>query len=179
MTEDEKRWLEQEIKRFNSLPALLEAMARSESDDFRTLRQEVEAGLHHPSGEDLYNYVLGWLDQEHSLRVLDHVVLCGRCLEEVMKIQQIEEALTRDALERADKLPWIERVRGFVSSLSFPVPIWNKVSEKLRQRRRSTTGPEIEASGGFLKVWDRALLCIWGCLSGNLLHWAGGIIACV
>ena len=147
MTEDEKRWLEQEIKRFDSLPALLEAMARSESNDFRTLRQEVEDGLHHPSGEDLYNYVLGWLDQEHSLRVLDHVVLCGRCLEEVMKIQQIEEALTKDALERADKLPWIERVKGFIPSLSFPVSIWNKVSEKLRQRRRSTTGPEVEVSG--------------------------------
>src|SRR5271157_75657 len=147
MTEDEKRWLEQEIKRFNSLPALLEAMARSESNDFRMLRQEVEDGLHHPSGEDLYNYVLGWLDQEHSLRVLDHVVLCGRCLEEVMKIQQIEEALTKDALERADKLPWIERVKGFIPSLSFPVSIWNKVSEKLRQRRRSTTGPEVEVSG--------------------------------
>src|SRR5271157_4232584 len=143
MTEDEKRWLEQEIKRFDSLPTLLEAMARSESNDFRTLRQEVEDGLHHPSGEDLYNYVLGWLDQEHSLRVLDHVVLCGRCLEEVMKIQQMEGALTKDALERADKLPWIERVKDFISSLSFPVSIWNKVSEKLRQRRRST----VEVSG--------------------------------
>ncbi len=147
MTEDEKRWLEQEIKRFNSVPALLEAMARSESNDFRTLRQEVEDGLHHPSGEDLYNYVLGWLDQDHSLRVLDHVVFCGRCLEEVMKIQQIEEALTKDALERADKLSWIERVKEFVSSLSFPVSIW----KKLRQRRRSTTGPEIEVSGGSSK----------------------------
>src|SRR5208283_5340855 len=148
MTEDERRWLEQEIKRFNSLPALLEAMARSESNDFRTLRQEVEVGLHHPSGEDLYNYVLGWLDQEHSLRVLDHVVLCGRCLEDVMKIQQMEEALTKDTLERADKLPWVERVKDFVSSLSFPISIW----KKLRQRRRSTTGPEVEVSGWFSKL---------------------------
>jgi len=166
MTEDERRWLEQEIKRFNSLPALLEAMARSESNDFRTLRQEVEDGLHHPSGEDLYNYVLGWLDQENSLRVLDHVVLCGRCLEEVMKIQQIEEALTKDALERADKLPWIERVRDFVSSLSFPVSIWNKVSEKLRQRRRSTTGPEIEVSG-------------WSSKFGTALSYGFGLLVAI
>src|SRR5271157_1065113 len=162
MTEDEKRWLEQEIKRFDSLPTLLEAMAWSESNDFRTHRQEVEDGLHHPSGEDLYNYVLAWLDQEHSLQVLDHVVLCGRCLEEVMKIQQIEEAVTKDALERADKLPWIERVRGFVSSLSFPVPIWNKVSEMLRQRRGSTTGPEIEVSGGWFSKFGTGLSYAFG-----------------
>ena len=166
MTEDEKRWLEQEIKRFNSLPALLEAMARSESNDFRTLRQEVEEGLHHPSGEDLYNYVLGWLDQEHSLRVLDHVVLCGRCLEEVMKIQQIEEALTKDALKRADKLPWIERVKDFISSLSFPVSIWNKVSEKLRQRRGRTTGPEVEVSG-------------WSSKFGTALSYGFGLLVAI
>ena len=166
MTEDERRWLEQEIKRFNSLPALLEAMARSESNDFRTLRQEVEDGLHHPSGEDLYNYVLGWLDQEHSLRVLDHVVLCGRCLEEVMKIQQIEESLTKDALERADKLPWIERVKDFISSLSFPVSIWNKVSEKLRQRRGRTTGPEVEVSG-------------WSSKFGTALSYGFGLLVAI
>ncbi len=165
MTEDERRWLEQEIKRFNSLPALLEAMSRSESNDFRTLRQGVEDGLHHPSGEDLYNYVLGWLDQEHSLRVLDHVVLCGRCLEEVMKIQQIEEALTKDALERADKRPWIERARDFIPSLSFPVSIWNKIREKLRQR--SSTGPEIEVSG-------------WSSKFGTALSYAfGGVLVVI
>lgn len=148
MTEDEKRLLEQELKKAGSIPALLEAMARGESEDFGQLRKEVEEGPYHPSGDDLYNYVLGWLEQEHSLRVLDHVVLCGRCLEEVMKIQQIEEALTKDALERADKLSWTERVRNFISSLSFPVSIYVPALEPVRrsahddEKRSYTTGEE-------------------------------------
>ncbi len=83
-----------------------------------------------------------------------------------MKIQQIEESLTKDALERADKLPWIERVKDFISSLSFPVSIWNKVSEKLRQRRRSTTGPEVEVSG-------------WSSKFGTALSYGFGLLVAI
>ncbi len=120
MTEDEKRILEEEFKKAGSVPALLEAMARSQTEEFRQLRNQVEQGSEHPTGDELYNYVLGWLSREESLSVMDHLVLCGKCLREVVHIRQLEEVLTEDALVRADKISWIDKVKSLVSKLSFP-----------------------------------------------------------
>jgi len=138
MTEDEKRMLEEDFKKAGSVPALLEAMARSETKEFRDLRRQVEEGPDHPTGDELYDYVLGWLDKEESLLVMDHLLLCGTCLREVFKIRSIEEALTEDALARADRLPWWERVKSFISKLSFPVYVHAPALEPVR---RTTTEP--------------------------------------
>ena len=121
MKEEHRTYLEEEFRKHGSLPAFLEAMARSESDAFRHLRREIEEGPWHPSGEDLYSYVLGWIESDQSMKILDHIVMCGHCLEDVIRIRGLEEDLTRDALERADRVPLLERIKRFVSDLSFPV----------------------------------------------------------
>lgn len=123
MTEDEKRMLQEEFTKAGSVPALLEAMAREETKEFRDLRDQIEQGPHHPTGDELYEYVLGWLEKKDSLLIMDHLVLCGRCLREVIKIRRLEEELTEDALARADRVPWLERVKSFISRFSFPVSI--------------------------------------------------------
>jgi hypothetical protein len=132
MTEDEKRILKEEFKKAGSVPALLEAMAREETKEFRDLRDQVEQGPHHPTGDDLYNYALGWLDKKESLLIMDHLVLCGTCLREVIRIRKIEEALTEDALKRADRLPLLDRVKSFISQLSFPVSVYAPALEPVR-----------------------------------------------
>ncbi len=121
MKEEHRIYLEEEFRKHGSLPAFLEAMARSESNGFRQLRREVQEGPWHPSGEDLYNYVLGWLESDQLMKILDHIVLCEPCLEDVMRIRGIEEDLTREALERANRTPLVERIKRFVTDLSFPV----------------------------------------------------------
>jgi hypothetical protein len=139
MTEDEKRILEEEFQKAGSVPALLEAMARSESKEFRHLKEQIEQGPDHPTGDELYNYVLGWLDRKESLLVMDHLVLCGRCLREVIRIRRLEEALTQDALARADRVPWLERIKGLISKVSFPVSIDTPALEAVRGLRREDT----------------------------------------
>lgn len=138
MTEYEKKILEKEFKKAGSVPALLEAMARSETKEFRQLKEQIEQGPDHPTGDELYNYVLGWLDRKESLLVMDHLVLCGRCLREVIKIRRLEEALTNDALARADRVPWFERIRNLVSRFSSPVLLHALAPEPVR-------GVEIES----------------------------------
>jgi hypothetical protein len=132
MTEDEKKILEEEFTKAGSVPALLETMARSEKKEFQQLRDQVEQGTVHPTGDELYNYVLGWLDRKESLLVMDHLVLCGRCLREVIRIRRLEEALTEDALERADKVPLLPRIKGFISNLFPPVPVHALAPEPVR-----------------------------------------------
>jgi hypothetical protein len=124
MTEDEKRLLQEEFTKAGSVPALLEAMASEETKEFQDLKDQVERGPHHPTGDELYEYVLGWLDRKESLLIMDHLVLCGRCLREVIKIRRLEEELTEDALARADKVPLLDRLKGLLSKLSFPVSIY-------------------------------------------------------
>jgi hypothetical protein len=123
MTEDEKKLLEEEFAKAGSVPALLEAMAREETKEFRQLKEQIEQGSDHPTGDELYNYVLGWLDRKESLLVMDHLVLCGRCLREVIRIRRLEEELLVDALERADKVPWFERIKRLVSKAVPPLQV--------------------------------------------------------
>lgn len=132
MTEDEKKILEEEFTKAGSVPALLEAMARVETKEFQDVKNQVEHGPHHPTGDELYEYVLGWLDKKDSLLIMDHLVLCSHCLREVIKIRRLEEELTEDALARADRVPWLERVKSFISKLSFPVSMHAPTPEPVR-----------------------------------------------
>jgi len=120
MPTDEKKIIQEALKKSGSLPAMLEQMARSESEEYRQLRRQVEDGPDHPSAETLYDYGLGWLEEEDTERILDHITLCGSCLEEVLRIRSIEDELNQEALDRADKKPLIVRMKEFVSCLSFP-----------------------------------------------------------
>lgn len=152
MTEDEKKILEEEFRKAGSVPALLETMARSETKEFQEMRQRVEQGPLHPTGEELYKYVLGWLDKEESLLVMDHLLLCSTCLREVLKIRSIEEDLTEDDLAEADKVPLLDRLKGLVSKLAFPVSIHTPALEAVRgavpepQEHRYRPGTELEIS---------------------------------
>jgi len=123
MPTDEKKIIQEALKKSGSLPAMLEEMARTESEEYRQLRRQVEDGPDHPSAETLYDYTLGWLEHEDTERILDHITLCGSCLEEVLRIRSIEDELTQDALDRADKKPLFVRMKEFVSSLSFPLDL--------------------------------------------------------
>ena len=152
MTEDEKKMLEEEFRKAGSVPALLEAMARSETMEFRDLRRQVEQGPDHPTGDELYDYVLGWLDKEESLLVMDHLLLCSTCLREVLKIRSIEEALTEDALARADRVPVFERIRRFFSKASLESSIYAPALAAVRgegqepQEHRYKPGTELAIS---------------------------------
>ncbi len=78
--------------------------------------------------------------------------LCGRCLREVIRIRRLEEALTEDALARADRVPWLDRVKRLISELSFPVSIYAPAMETVRglepepQESRYTPGTDLEIS---------------------------------
>jgi len=120
MPTDEKKIIQEALKKSGSLPAMLEEMARTESEEYRQLRRQVEDGPDHPSAETLYDYALGWLKDEETERILDHITLCGSCLEEVLRIRSIEDRLTQDALDRADRKPLFALAKEFISSLSFP-----------------------------------------------------------
>lgn len=123
MTDEEKRLLKTELEKAGSIPALLKKMADSQSEEFRLLRRQTEEGPDHPSGEVLYDYVLGWMDRDFTARILDHLILCRKCLEEVIRIRNIEETLTTDTLNRADKVSLYSRITEFISNLSFPVSL--------------------------------------------------------
>jgi hypothetical protein len=132
MTEEEKRLLREEFTKAGSVPALLETMAREETKECQDLKDQVEHGPHHPTGDELYEYVLGWLSKEESLLVMDHLVLCGRCLREVIRIRRLEEELTEDALKRADRLPLLQRIKGFISKLFPPLAVHALAPEPVR-----------------------------------------------
>ncbi len=161
MTEDERKILQEEFRKAGSVPALLEKIAQSESKEFRQLRHQVEQGPNHPTGDELYDYVLGWLDKKDMLLVMEHLLLCGKCLQEVMEIEQLEEDLTEDALARADILPWSERLKSFVSKLSFPVMIQTPALEAVRGFQREDT---VEA----VKQGDPLSLFVQGPADGHV-----------
>ena len=59
---------------------------------YQTLRRQVAQGSH-PSEEELYDYVLDWLDEHAAGLMRDHLVYCGACAEEALRIRFIEAEL--------------------------------------------------------------------------------------
>jgi hypothetical protein len=59
----------------------------------------------------------------------------------VIRIQSIEEDLTRDALERADRVPLLDRIKGFISELSSGLQVQILAREPVRSERGSQEQP--------------------------------------
>jgi hypothetical protein len=137
MVADEKKSIREALKRSGSLPALLEDLARSETADYAQLQRHVEEGPVHPSFDSLYDHVLGILDADEDLKVLNHLVMCGACLEEVLRIRSIEEGLNEAALERADRIPLLQRIKELISTQSLPLFL----SQELMAVREAPNGP--------------------------------------
>jgi hypothetical protein len=72
----------------------------------------------HPPGEKLYDYVLGWLDEQETKQVREHIALCGDCAHETLRILQIEAELEQDSLEWADSNPVSSQERKVVFASS-------------------------------------------------------------
>jgi hypothetical protein len=75
-----------------------------QSEKYKQLRKNVSK-TPHLSKEKLYDYVLGWLDDQDARQVRDHIALCGECAQEAMRIMQFEDELEEDSLEWADTSP--------------------------------------------------------------------------
>lgn len=71
----------------------VEKLVRSKT--YRTERQS-ERSQAHPVGEQLYDYVLGWLDSDTEKAVRRHLSGCAVCMDEVLRIQAFERASDED-----------------------------------------------------------------------------------
>ena len=59
----------------------------------------------HLSGEELYDYALGWVDDDENSETSKHLRSCPICSREVLKIIEVEEKLTEKRLEWANPTP--------------------------------------------------------------------------
>ena len=100
------------------------------SDEYREMKEKVEAG-HHPSGDSLWHYVMGGLTHKGSGSVRDHIAYCEMCADEVMMLRQneSEEEPEDDIGGLVARGPTLdEKFRKFVSNLSsmFDTRAWVK-----------------------------------------------------
>jgi hypothetical protein len=73
-----------------------------QSDEYRELKDKAENGSH-PTGDMLYDYVLGGLDVNEAKIIRKHILFCERCAEEVLRIRQVERELEKDLPVRLDQ----------------------------------------------------------------------------
>ena len=120
MTEEKTTDVDESWEESHSILILLEHLAQSEPEDFRKVKESVEKGQEHPSGESLHDYVMGWLDDESTMGIMQHIALCGTCLDKVFVLRRAEHDLAKTVLKLADQPPWKERIRTISSGLLFP-----------------------------------------------------------
>ena len=129
MAEEKKIDLKEAFKSNEDFLAFLKQEASS--GEYRKRKSEVEKGPH-PTGEMLYDYVLGWLNDEDKDTVMDHIAYCGICGEEILTIIRTEEESEEELLDWASKPPLIERLKRLVSHLSFPAFSFDLAGEVTR-----------------------------------------------
>ena len=76
----------------------------AQSEKYCRLREHAEK-TPDLTGEKLYDYVLGWLDEKEAREVREHIALCGDCAHGVVRIMRIEDELEQDSLDWADVPP--------------------------------------------------------------------------
>lgn len=105
----------------------------TQSEDFRQLRESASK-TPHPSGEKLYDYALGWLNDSEAAQIREHIASCGDCAHEVLSILRIEEELEQDSLEWADSVPTSsqERKIAFAASQERKVAFASLLTSKKR-----------------------------------------------
>jgi hypothetical protein len=113
-------------------PTLIDKIVRAESPEFRQLRRTVEEGSNHPSDELLLAYANHRATPDDARRIMEHIALCGTCARKALNLTLQQEDLL-DYLEDDTSQPsWLDRLKGFVSNLSFPVMIQTPALETVR-----------------------------------------------
>lgn len=82
------------------------------SEKYRQLKQATESHTH-PTGEMLYDYVTGGLNDEEAMIIRRHIAYCSVCSNEVLNIRRIE-----NELEKPVKTGIVNKVTDSFSSFS-------------------------------------------------------------
>ncbi|QTA86293.1 hypothetical protein [Desulfonema magnum] len=104
---DLKDWLETD----DDFLEFLEQEAQS--DNYKSLKKEAEAGPH-PTEDMLYDYVLDVLDHNAAKAVRNHILFCGECARELLRIRLIEEASENAFLSWLDTPCLSDRLKNWV-----------------------------------------------------------------
>jgi hypothetical protein len=116
----------------------------------------------HPTKEMLYDYVLNWADKKIESFIMEHIVICPQCSQEILDIMEIERELDEDLLKWADQVPLTQKIKNFISSMSlsvysFPVDALETRSEGRKDVKRYSIGDSLVfcipvVSDGYLVV---------------------------
>lgn len=90
------------------------------SKKYRKVSETVKKPLH-PMRETLYDYVLGWLEEDDEDRVQEHLADCARCAREVLRIMRLEREIPSGM--KVDWEAWVKQV------ISLPAQLVSWVSE--------------------------------------------------
>jgi hypothetical protein len=112
MDSESRKSLSDALDRAGSFEDLMEEMARSEPDAFRDRKAAAERGPH-PPGAQLYDYVLGSVNQPVAAKILAHISLCTECLVEVISLRRLEDELLDDDME------WAQAPKGVTSLIKW------------------------------------------------------------
>lgn len=82
--------------------------------DYHRARKGIEAGPH-PTDRLLYDYVLGWIEEEETEIISRHLLLCGICAQEVLNIREAESTIERKLSD------WLEHQKN-IEGRSFRIP---------------------------------------------------------
>jgi hypothetical protein len=63
-----------------------------QSDQYRKVSETIKKPRH-PSRETLYDYVLGWLEEDDADTVREHLAECAMCAREVLHIMRLEREI--------------------------------------------------------------------------------------
>jgi hypothetical protein len=110
--------IEDLVQSTNNFLTLIEQKIRSK--EYRRVSETVKKPLH-PTREMLYDYVLGWLEEDDEEQVQEHIADCARCTREVLHIIRLEREISSGREE--DWETWVKRV------ISLPAQLVSWVSE--------------------------------------------------
>ena len=108
-------------KAFESNDSLLEYIKeQATSKDYSKKSIDISKGPH-PTKENLYDYILNWSDKKIENLIMEHILICPRCSQEILDIMEIERKLDLDLLVWADEISLTQKIKNLISELSLPV----------------------------------------------------------
>jgi len=88
----------------------------AQSTEFERKIKMVEKGSH-PREDELYDYILGDLDEERSRAITNHILFCKYCAKEASTIMRIESETDEELLEATEKPPLLARLKKLKGKL--------------------------------------------------------------
>ncbi len=85
----------------------------AQSEEYRQLKQATESHTH-PTGEMLYDYVTGGLNDEEAMIIRRHIAYCSVCSNEVLNIMRIENELEKP-VKPSKTIQKIKQIPGMIS----------------------------------------------------------------